>query len=176
MLCAIAVVLDTFVKIPIGQTGGSFNFSMVPIVIIAIRHGWFKGIIAGGIVYGVTTCIIDAYGFQFYPFSYLIGFGVFGLVGILGRFINKYYVYNNLVRNLVSIGIILVAVMLCGVLRWLSESINSVLFYGTTYGEGLIYNAIYILPSAALTAGVLAALLPTIKMINNRFPSNYLKD
>ena len=44
VLCALAVVLDKFGKIPIGSTGGSINISTVPLFIIAFRHGWFKGL------------------------------------------------------------------------------------------------------------------------------------
>ncbi len=32
IFCALAIVLDTFVKIPLGATGGSINISMIVIV------------------------------------------------------------------------------------------------------------------------------------------------
>ena len=64
VMCAFAVVLDKFVKIPIGATGGSINIASVPLFIVAYRHGWFKGLIASGVVFALITCILDAYGFQ----------------------------------------------------------------------------------------------------------------
>ena len=56
ILSARAIVLDRVVRIPLGATGGSINISMVPLYVIALRHGWFKSFIAGGIVYGLITC------------------------------------------------------------------------------------------------------------------------
>ena len=56
IFCALAIVLDTFVKIPLGPSG-SINLSMVPILVIALRHGWFKGFVAGGIIFGFISGI-----------------------------------------------------------------------------------------------------------------------
>ena len=68
-----------FIKIPVGPTGGSINLQMLPLMIIALRRGPFHGLVSGGIVYGLLTCLTDGYGFACYPFDYLIGRG-FGLL------------------------------------------------------------------------------------------------
>ena len=93
VMCALAVVLDKAVKIPIGSTGGSLHISAVPLFIIAFRHGWFKGFIASGIVFGLVKCILDGYGFQFFFFEYLIAFGSIALAGLFGRMIFKFFVF-----------------------------------------------------------------------------------
>ena len=72
MLCALAIVLDRFLKIPLGPTGGSLNLSMVPIFFINLRHGWFKGFVAGGLIYGLITCLLDGYGMACYPLEYFM--------------------------------------------------------------------------------------------------------
>ena len=56
---ALAIVLDRVVRIPLGATGGSVNISLVPLYVIALRHGWFKSFIAGSIIYGLITCLFD---------------------------------------------------------------------------------------------------------------------
>ena len=58
ILIALAFILN-FLKIGIGSTGGSINFQMLPLFLIALRHGPSHGLIAGGIVYGLLTCLAD---------------------------------------------------------------------------------------------------------------------
>ena len=75
---AIALSLPWF-KIPIAVNGGSVNISMLPMFVVALRHGPFKGFLASGIVYGMITCLLDAYGINTYPMEYLIGFGTIAI-------------------------------------------------------------------------------------------------
>ena len=77
ILSALAIVLDRLVRIPLGATGGSVNISMVPLYVIALRHGWFKSFIAGGVIYGLITCLFDGYGLICYPLEYFVAFGGF---------------------------------------------------------------------------------------------------
>ena len=100
ILCSLAIVLDQFCKIPLGATGGSINLSMLPLYIIALRHGWFKGFIGGGIIYAITTCIIDGYGFQFFPLEYFVAYGSVGILGIFANFIYKKFNKNNKYNSL----------------------------------------------------------------------------
>ena len=89
VLCALAIVLDRFVKIPIGATGGSINIAAVPLFIIAFRHGWFKGLIGAGVVFSLATCLLDGYGFQYFLFDYFIAFGSIAIGGLFGPIIFK---------------------------------------------------------------------------------------
>ena len=162
LFCAIAVVLDTFVKIPLGVTGGSINIAMVPIFIIALRHGPVKGFFAGGIVFGLLTAIIDGYGMATYPFDYLVPFGMAGLlVGLTSTYVHKNFLKSTL-GSIISIIMISVAVALFAATRLFSSAINSVIIYEYTYKDGLVYGLTYI-PLSALFSGIfLIALLPTI--------------
>ena len=91
ILVAAAVALN-FLKIPAPEalTGGSINLQFLPLFILALRHGPLHGFIASGIAFGLITCLTDGYGFQYYPFDYLIGFGSAAVLGffkplILGK-------------------------------------------------------------------------------------------
>jgi thiamine transporter ThiT len=84
ILVAAAFALN-FIKIPVGETGGSINLQLLPIYIIALRHGPFQGIISGGIVLGILTCFTDGYGFVSFHYDYLIGLGSAGLLGFFNR-------------------------------------------------------------------------------------------
>ena len=55
-----------FIRIPL-QVEGSINFQMLPLMIIALRRGPAHGFIAGGIVYGLISCLKDGYGFLHLP-------------------------------------------------------------------------------------------------------------
>ena len=86
ILIAMAFGLN-FIKIPVGATGGSINFQMLPLMIIALRRGPASGLICGGILFGLLTCLTDGYGFACYPFDYLIGFGSVAVMGFFRPFI-----------------------------------------------------------------------------------------
>lgn len=74
VLSGLAIGLQ-FIKVPLGATGGSVNLGLIPLFMVALRHGPAKGFLAGGIVFGLVTCLTDGYGFHTYPFDYLVGFG-----------------------------------------------------------------------------------------------------
>lgn len=172
MFCAIAVVLDTFVKIPFAPTGGSINIAMVPLFIISLRHGPFKGFIAGGIVFGLITALIDGYGMNTYPFDYLIPFGAAGLVGFLSP-----YFYKNFSKStygcVMSIVMTAVVVAFVAGIRLLSSAVNSVLFYETSYAGGITYGLTYIPLSALISGIIFIMMLPVIYSVSN-FKTSYI--
>ena len=84
---SIAVILDTFVKIPVTATGGSVNIATLPLFFIALDKHWFKGFIASGIIFGLITCLLDGYGFVTYPLDYLFGFGSVCILGFFSSLI-----------------------------------------------------------------------------------------
>lgn len=173
LLCALGIVLDRFVKIPIGANGGSINISLVPIYIVSLRHGWFKGFFAGGLIYGLITCLLDGYGFNTYPFDYLVAFGC---TCILGAFTP--YIYKNFNKSpsktVLCFVVVICCVLLSGIIRILSSSINSVLFYETTYVGGIIYNW-YMVPTAISNAIIVSLLLYLIMKLSKVFPTTYTK-
>ena len=176
VMCALAIVLDRFVRIPIGSTGGSLNISTLPLFIVALRHGWFKGFIASGIVYGLTTCLLDAYGMQFFVFDYLIAFGSIGIGGLLSKIIFKQYENKGAKGKVLAFLLVIVIVGIFFILRTLATSMDSMIFYGYTFWASIVYNVSYIGPSSIAVSVLLCVILPVIAMINGRYPSNYLKE
>ena len=172
---AIAIVLDTFVKIPLGATGGSLNFSLIPILILAFRQGPVKGFIAGGFIYGLVTSLIDGYGMNMYLFDYLIPFGACATIGIASP-----YVFRNFEKGkdekVISFVFVASMVLLQGIIRLIFSSIDSVLFYGLTYVEGLAYNIIYIFPTTILNMVLLCLLVPVLIKISRRYKTQFIKE
>lgn len=162
MLIALALVLN-FVKIPMGATGGSINLQMLPLFLIALRHGPIHGFIAAGIVYGFISNLADMYPLSCYPFDYVIGFGGVAVMGIFSHWIlDGKKGYNALGELLLFIGGVLATLI-----RWTGSSISSVVNYNVTFVEGLAYNIIYILPSGLICTAVMMAAYGPIVRLNN---------
>ena len=137
---ALAFVLN-FIKIPIGPTGGSINFQMLPLMIIALRHGPAHGFVAGGLVYGLLTCLTDGYGFACYPFDYLIGFGSVAVMGLFQKFI---FSENQRTYNFKGLAFIFLSGTIATSIRYIGSNTSSMVVYGYTLQAALIYNAFYI--------------------------------
>lgn len=176
ILCALAIILDRFVRIGIGSTGGSINISMVPLYVIALRHGWFKSLIAGGLVYGMITCLIDGYGIQTYPLEYFVAFGSVAILGVFASTINKLCKLDNKKNIIICYAIMIGCIFLAAVIRFLAASIDSMLLWGLNLLEAFAYNATYVFVSAIGVCIIMCILLPTIKMLNNTMPSDYIKN
>ncbi len=166
VLIGLAVVLDIYVSIDIGPTGGSLNFCIIPLYLIALRSGPAKGFVAGGIVFGFLTCLTDGYGFYFFPFDYLIGWGSIGIIGFFHKWIfdNKGSGYT-----LTAIIAISLSALLSTLVRMLGSSVSSIIFYGYTFWEAMAYNATYCLPTMVLGIVVVLALYLPLKTVNNMY-------
>lgn len=156
-----------FVKIPVGASGGSINFQMLPLFIIALRHGPLQGLISGGIVFGVLTCFTDGYGFTTFPFDYLIGFGS---VAVLGFLKNKILGEDQKGYNVKGIIYLVCGAVAATAVRLIGSSVSSMVFYDYSVGAALAYNIPYILPSGAIALAVLLALYGPLLKLNKRFP------
>lgn len=176
MLCALAIVLDTFVKIQIGKSGGSINIAMLPLFIVALRHGWFKGLIAGGVVFGLITCLIDGYGIITYPLEYLLAYGCVAILGVFANYINKSFNEGTKKGVILSIVVLIEVVALCAVIRMIGGTIDSMWLWEYEFGPAIGYNASYVFPSALAVAILLVLLMPYLKVINKQHPTSFLKD
>ena len=174
MLCALAIVLDRFLKIPLGPTGGSINLSMFPIFFINLRHGWFKGFIAGGLVYGLITCLLDGYGFVCYPLEYFVAFGSTCILGVFAKYINN--CFNSKSKIASSYILVAICIVLWATIRLFAASIDSVLIYGYDFKAALIYNFSYIYISAIAVIVLTCSLLYLIIRLNKIYPTSYLKN
>lgn len=170
IFCALALVLDK-VKIPVGITGGSINASALPLMIIALRHGFLKGLISSSVVFGLISCLLDGYGFQTYPFDYLIAFSGYATVGLYMYLFKKYVIKD---RENIEFASIVVSIVLGGlssfITRMLGSSLSSMIFYSYSLKDALIYNLSYI-PLSVFGSTLIALLLARpLQIINHRFP------
>ena len=169
ILVAAAFALN-FIKLPIGETGGSINLQLLPIYIIALRHGPFHGIVAGGIVLGLLTNFTDGYGIAVYPFDYLIGLGSAGLLGFFKPFImgKEQKTYNVLGEIFLGVGILAATVVRMG-----GAIASSMIFYGMAedFIGAFIYNILYVGPSALACLAVIMGLYGPLLRVNKLLPA-----
>lgn len=171
VLAGLALVLN-FVKIAIGETGGSINFQMLPLFILALRKGPLKGFIGAGIVYGLITCLTDGYGIACYPFDYLIGMGS---VCILGFFNPLIFGDNQTTYNFKGELFLFVGGALSSFFRFVGGCASSMIIWGYDIQAALAYNVLYVFISGAISIAVLMAIYGPFIKINKRFPSNEQK-
>ena len=166
ILIALAFILN-FLKIGIGSTGGSINFQMLPLFILALRHGPTHGLISGGVIYGLLTCLTDGYGFACYPFDYLIGFGSIMAIGLFRDFIIKPEDNTYTLRGELFLAL---ACVLATFIRFVGSTMSSMIIWDVDFAGALSYNVLYVLPSGAIAMIVVMALLGPIVKINKMFP------
>ena len=174
MFCALAIVLDRFLKIPLGPTGGSLNLAMVPIMFVNLRHGWFKGFIAGGIIFGFITCLLDGYGLVTYPLEYFVAFGSSALLGLFAKYINNNY--NNKKGIFTSYVIVILSISIWATIRFFACCIDSMLIYDYTFKAAAVYNVTYVYFSAIAVAVIILSMLHLIVKLNKSYPTTYLKN
>lgn len=150
-----AFVLDLPIfKLKVVANGGSVSLVMLPLILLALRKGFFRGLIASGIVFGLVSCFLDGYGFITYPLDYLLGFGSLAVVGLFRKFIINQEKINW--RNYLYL---LLATLLAMSLRTLASTISGILIYGLDFGGSLIYQLTYMGPSFVAVGAVLVILL-----------------
>ena len=167
MLIALAIGLDLpGVKIRIGVNGGSISFTMLPLMILALRLGSFKGFIGTGLVYGAITCTLDGWGMQYFLFDYLLAYGSIAIIGIFAPIIYRKdgkYPWFNLI-------FVVVGITLACAARLLFATLSGVIFYETGFVESLAYNALYILPSGGACLAAMLLLFKPLLIVHERFP------
>lgn len=168
MLSAIAIVLDViFHYIPSlpGQVG-SLSIALVPIFLIALRHGPAKGFLAASFIYGLITCFTDGYGLWLYPLDYFVAYSGVALIGFFSPFIlgkgQKTY-------NAKGIIFILIGCLLAGIVRMFGSCASSIVNYGYTLSAAFIAN-LYAIASAFVCALVLIAFYGPLLRLNYHFP------
>ena len=166
VLIALAFVLN-LAKLPITTSGGSINFQMLPLMIIALRHGPAHGFIAGGIVYGLLTCLTDGYGLVTYPFDYLIAFGSVALMGLFNKYIMS---DEQKTYNIKGIIFIIIGGVLATFFRFIGSTASSMVIYEYKIIPAMEYNAVYITVSGAIALGVLIMIYGPLLRIHHMFP------
>lgn len=165
VLIAMAFVLN-LIKIPVGSTGGSINFQMLPLMVIALRHGAQRGLLASGIIYGLLTCLTDGYGFATYPFDYLIGFGS---VAAIGLFRNQIFGEDQEGYNLKGLLFIFLGGTIMTAIRFIGSNVSSMVIYGYTLKAAVAYNVLYIPLSGLVSTLALMFLYSPLIRINKHY-------
>lgn len=165
MLIAFAIILDLpFLKIRIGANGGSISLTMVPLFVLALRHGPIKGFVGCGIIYSFLSCLLDGWSLMYLPFDYVLGYGSISIIG---------FFYKKICENKTDLNGILwfsFAILIAFVGRMIFSTISSIVFFEFSLVPALIYNGAYLLPDAAITLMLLIILFKPIQTINKRFP------
>ncbi len=165
---ALAIGLS-YLEIPIGIAGGSLSFTMLPLLIIAYRHGAGFGITSGA-VFGVLKPIISPSSFWGIPSMILDYVVAYAVVGIAGFFMKN--------RKLTEVG----ALIGC-LTRYAVHTVSGVLLFAITeptaiegigtYSDpiiySLIYNATYMVPSTLACVLLLALLRPALRKMDKMF-------
>ena len=164
----LAVVCDMFLKIRLMANGGSISVAMLPLFLMSLRKGFIKSFIGCGLIYGFINCLIDGYGFIYYPLDYLMCFGSMALLGLARPLImNK---ENRLtIKGVISL---VVGLLISCLSRLFFATVSGVVMWGTpTYWESFVYNITYLLPSLIIVIILMVALYKPLLMIEKKYPS-----
>ncbi|CYV34501.1 energy-coupled thiamine transporter ThiT [Streptococcus suis] len=156
---AIALVFD---KIPLFTMpqGGSVSLVMLPILLLALRHGLGVGVLTGGIV-GTIQLFYGGYFLNVFQvfLDYALSYAGIGLAGLVAPTLSKQKNLKNATL------IITLASFLGGSIRLLATFLSGIIFYADYAPSGtpvwfysFTYNISYILPSTAI-ASILLILL-----------------
>ncbi|MGU7999350.1 energy-coupled thiamine transporter ThiT [Streptococcus suis] len=156
---AIALVFD---KIPLFTMpqGGSVSLVMLPILLLALRHGLGVGILTGGIV-GTIQLFYGGYFLNVFQvfLDYALSYAGIGLAGLVAPTLSKQKDLKNATL------IITLASFLGGSIRLIATFLSGIIFYADYAPAGtpvwlysFTYNISYILPSTAI-ASILLILL-----------------
>ena len=171
ILLALSVVLS-YIKFDVLPFGGSITlFSMLPICLVAIKHGlswglgcafcfsWFQ-ILQGGVFgWGLTTTMLVASLFL----DYILAFTVLGLAGVFRK---KCYA-GMLCGIALACFLRFLVHFVAGVVLW--ANLEEFMAFGQTWINrpvlySICYNGVYMLPETILTVGGAAILLKIPQM------------
>ena len=158
VMIALAIVLS-FVEVQLGASGGSINFTMFPLLIIAFRHGsvWGAG---SGMIFGLIKCIIGSgigWGLPSILLDYVLAYGAVGFAGLLRK--TKYSLFLGslfgcTLRYIVHFisGITLYAITVPTEI----ETFNTV--FSNAWAYSAVYNLVYMVPSSVVCIALMCAM------------------
>jgi thiamine transporter len=161
-LIALAVVLD-LAGIKIGHA----SFTMVPLFVLAYRHGFLKSLIVISVIYAVVTLLTDGWAVDLRSLilDYSLGYGVISLAGLFAK---KIFKSSNHTLNIIWM---VISVVLCSGLRILSSTISGVVVWELPFLESFVTNLTVYVGWDCLFALIVLPILyyPLIK-INKIYP------
>lgn len=166
MLIALAVILDLDgLKIPVGATGGSISFTIIPLIVLALRLNFIKSFIFAGVCYGLIACLKDGYGMQTYLFEY---FFAYGSVSIASLF--KEQILDE-TKPFKGILFIVLSITIHTIIRFVFATLSSMINWDYGLIPALIYNAVYVPLTGLVTLGAVLLLYKPILIVNKKFPT-----
>ena len=156
---AIALVFDKLPLFTMPQ-GGSVSLVMLPILLVALRHGLTTGLLTGGIV-GTIQLFYGGYFLNIFQvfLDYALSYAGIGLAGLLVPLLRK---QKDLKQAAFTISL---AGFLGGSVRLLATFLSGIIFYADYATPGMpvwlysfTYNISYILPSTLLACLLLTLL------------------
>ncbi|WP_283152246.1 energy-coupled thiamine transporter ThiT [Guptibacillus hwajinpoensis] len=158
LMAAVGVILD-LLSLRLWPNGGSVSLAMVPIFLIAYRRGLGAGLTTGLLVGLLQPLIVPP--FYVHPIQFLLDYPIaFMVVGMAGIFSVK---VDEAKRKRITM--IILGCLTGSLLRLVSHFISGVIWFGEMAPEGtpvalysFLYNASYLLPTAAVSIVVLALL------------------
>ena len=165
---ALAVVLSIIPEIPIGTSGGSIGFGMIPLFIICYRHG-YKYSFLSGLVFSIVYVTIGGkwgWGIPSVMLDYVLAYTLTGIAGFFGG-------EAKCKSKLFEVGVFLGCAA-----RYAVSVFSGVVLYGITTATeiggivtsnalvySLIYNGIYMLPNTIIAIVVMALLRYPLKKL-----------
>ncbi|HEL9599251.1 TPA: energy-coupled thiamine transporter ThiT [Streptococcus suis] len=156
---AIALVFDKFPLFTMPQ-GGSVSLVMLPILLVALRHGLMTSLLIGGIV-GTIQLFYGGYFLNIFQvfLDYALSYAGIGLAGLLAPLLTKQ-------KDLRQAALIIsLSGLLGGSIRLLATFLSGIIFYADYAPAGtpvwlysFTYNISYILPSSIIACFLLILL------------------
>lgn len=164
MLIALAVILDLDgLKIPIGATGGSISFTIIPLVVLALRLNFIKSFIFAGVCYGLIACLKDGYGMHTYLFEYFFAYGSVSVVSLF-----KEQIMDE-TKPFKGILLIILSITIHTAIRFIFASLSSMVNWDLEFVPALVYNSVYVPLTGLVTLGVILLLYKPILIVNKKF-------
>lgn len=168
---AMAIVLDQLVLFKAPQ-GGSVGLTMLPILLIALRHGTKVGLITGTIA-GILQLIVSPY--YVHPvqifLDYILAFAGVGFAGLVSRQVKSSFANGNKKSGNIYI---VIGSFIGTLVRYIAAVLSGVIFFGSYAPEGTPvivystgYNAWYLIPSFIICALILALIVSTAPVLVN---------
>ncbi|MBP3706752.1 MAG: energy-coupled thiamine transporter ThiT [Clostridia bacterium] len=165
---AVAIVLSIIPEIPIGAVGGSIGFGMIPLFIIAYRHGYKYSFISG-FVFSILYVTVGGkwgYGLPSVLLDYVLAYTIIGIAGFFGG-------AAKCKGKLFEVGVFLGCLA-----RYAVSVLSGVVLYGITTATeigcivtsnaliySLIYNGLYMLPNTIIAIVAMALLRYPLKKL-----------
>ena len=163
IMVALAFVLSFIKAIELPQ-GGSISFTMLPLLLYAVRWGIGPGVLAG-FAFGVLHMFMDgavAWGWQSMLLDYMVAFAALGLAGV-GYRKKGGIIWGSLVGCFARFVVHFISGVT--IYRLAAGTTGSVFGMETasSFVYSLLYNGWYMLPSTILCVGLFAILYKPLK-------------